>query len=203
MRLVLVSLACALLSGCLFKSATVSVRHFVLAPIPAEDSSSATKLHASVEIGFVKMPTYLLRDSLAVRKGANEIEFLENALWAERLDRCFEQTLAADVRQSLLSGNIHFADSAPDKGIVRIFINVHQFDVDTKGQGTLVARWRITAAEGNESLASGFTRLERTGAPPAGNPATIARIMSELTADFSHELMRSLSNSTKVTAVSP
>lgn len=203
MRLVLISLAGVLLSGCLLKTATVPARHFVLAPIPARDSTPAPKGPAAVEIGFVKMPAYLLRDSLAVRNGSNEIEYLENALWAERLDQCFQRTLAADLRQSLSSGNIRFAEMDRNQEIVRIFIDVHQFDVDTKGHGTLVAQWRITAADGNESLASGFTTLDRTGVSPRGNPETIARTMSELTAEFSHELTRSLSSSAKVTAVSP
>src|SRR5207245_4930506 len=99
--------------------------------------------------------------------------------------------------------SIHFADSERNRQTVKIIINVHRFDVDTKGRGTLVAQWRIAAPDGARSLTSGYTSLDRTGVSPRGNPAAIARTMSELTADFSSELTRSLSDSAKATAVLP
>ncbi len=177
-------------------------RHFVLAPIPPDESGPAPKEHASVEIGFVKMPAYLLRDSIAVRNGLNEIEYLENALWAERLDQSFQRALMADLSGSLPE-TIHFADSERNRQTVKIFIDVLRFDVDTKGRGTLVAQWRIAAPDGARSLTSGYTSLDRTGVSPRGNPAAIARTMSELTAEFSNELTRSLKGSAKAGAILP
>ena len=202
MRLAFVLLSAVLLSGCLLKTATVPARHFILAPISADQSSPTPKEHFQVEIGFVKMPAYVLRDSMAVRNGTNEIEYLENALWAERLDQSFQRALMADLYGSLPE-TIHFADSERNRETVKIFINVHRFDVDTKGRGTLVAQWRIAASDGAQSLTSGYTSLDRTGVSPRGNPAAIARTMSELTADFSSELTRSLSGSARTAAGSP
>ncbi len=195
------SLCTVLLSGCLFKTATEPARHFVLVPTPADESSPAPK-HFPVEIGLVKMPAYLLRDSIAVRNGANEIEYLENALWAERLDQSFQRALAADMYRSRSATN-HFPEAERKRQRVRILVTVDQFDVDTNGRGTLVAQWRIAASDGNEPVTSGYTSLARTGGSPRGNPAAIARTMSELTADFSSELTRSLSGSARTTAVSP
>ena len=202
LRFAFVLLSAVLLSGCLLKTATVPARHFVLAPIPPDESGPAPKEHASVEIGFVKMPAYVLRDSMAVRNGTNEIEYLENALWAERLDQPFRRAVMADLYGSLPE-TIHFADSERIGQTVKIFINVDRFDVDTKGRGTLVAQWRIAASDGARSLTSGYTSLDRTGVSPRGNPAAIARTMSELTADFSSELTRSLSGSARTAAGSP
>ena len=203
LRLVSASLSGVLLSGCLLKTATVPPHHFVLAPIPTDELSPAPKDPLSVEIGFVKMPAYLLRDSIAVRNGANEIKYLENALWGERLDQSFQRALRADFYWSLRSDPVHFAKAEGNRKGVKIFITVHQFDVDTNGRGTLVAQWRITASDGNEPVTSGYTSLARTGGSPRGNPAVIARTMSELTADFSSELTRSLSGSARAAAVSP
>jgi hypothetical protein len=120
------------------------------------------------------MPAYLLRDSIAVRNGANEIEYLENALWAERLDQSFQRALMADLNGSPPSDTIHFAETDRKKEIVRIFINVQQFDVDTEGHGTLIAQWRIAASDRNESLRSGQASLARTGVFSRRDPATIA-----------------------------
>jgi uncharacterized lipoprotein YmbA len=181
-RLLIGSLASLLLSGCLLRTATAPARHFVLAPIPA-DGSIPVPQDLTLEIGSVKMPAYLLRDSMAVRNGANEIEFLENARWAERLDHCFQRTLLADLCGSGRSSD-HNAKS------VRIFIDVDQFDVDTLGHGRLVAQWRIAALDGAGSLQAGHVSLSRTGVPPRGDPAAMARTMSELTDEFSRELTR-------------
>ena len=201
LRLVVASFSGVLLTGCLLKTATVPARHFVLAPIPPDESGPTPKEYGSIEIGFVKMPAYLLRDSIAVRNGLNEIEYLENALWAERLDQSFQRALMADLYGSLPE-TIHFADSERNRQTVKIFIDVHRFDVDTKGRGTLVAQWRIAAPAGNE-LISDHTSLARTGRPPRGDPAAIAATMSELTAEFSNELARSLKRSAKAGAILP
>jgi uncharacterized lipoprotein YmbA len=136
-----------LLTGCLFKSSTVPVRHFILAPISTNGPAPAATEPLSVGIGFVKMPSYLLRDSLTVRTGDNEIEKLEGALWGERLDQCFERALAANLSWLLSSENIYSTDWDRGHLMFRVFINVEQFDVDTQGHGTLIANWRITAPD--------------------------------------------------------
>jgi uncharacterized lipoprotein YmbA len=185
----------AFLSGCMFRPVTVSTRHFTLAPIPTGEprragSSGAENL--SVGIGFVKMPSYLLRNSMAVRNGANEIQYLENALWSERLDESFQHDLAANLADLLPSESIYLTDWDHNQVIVAVYISVQQFDVDTSGRGTLIAQWRITAPGGAVPLKSGRTRLERTGASPRGKPEVIAKTLSDLTDQFSRELAQSI-----------
>src|SRR5258706_2923487 len=121
LRLVIASFSGVLLTGCLLKTATVPARHFVLAPIPPDESGPAPKEHASVEIGFVKMPAYLLRDSIAGRNGLNEIEYLENALWAERLGQSFQRALMA-YPYARLPAKHPFADSDRNWQTVKRFI---------------------------------------------------------------------------------
>src|SRR5262245_61185918 len=105
-----VTFAALFLTGCLLRTATVSPRHFVLAPMPANESNRAPNSHLSVEIGFVKMPAYLLRDSIAVRTGPNEIQYLEDSLWAERLDKSFQRALVANLSHAFPSAEIQPAD---------------------------------------------------------------------------------------------
>lgn len=194
-----IALTCTLLTGCMFKRTADSPRHFVLAPIPANNAAPAgpTTRHLSIEITFVKMPSQLLRDSLAVRTGENEIEYLENALWADRLDHSFERTLAVNLSRLLSSDSIYLADWQRGKATARVSVNVEQFEVDTHGNGTLIAQWRITAPENEEPLKSGVTRLARKGAVPSGKPEVIATTLSELEADFSRELAQSIRESTQ------
>ena len=198
-RLVSMAITAMFLTGCLLKTATVPTRHFVLAPISTNEPAPSSTEHLSVRIGFVKMPSYLLRSSIAVRNGANEIEYLDEAQWAERLDQSFQRTLAANLSCLLPSDKICPADWGRDQARAKLSIEVEQFDVDARGRGTLIAQWRITAPDSDTPLNSGQARLSRTSAAPHGNPQVIATTLSDLAAEFSRNLAQSIRESTKST----
>ena len=171
-------------TGCLFKTSTVQTRHFLLAPIPASAPASAPTEHSSLEIVIVKMPAYLLRDSVVVRTSPNEIKYLDEIQWGERLDHGFQRTIAANLSQ-LLASDVRTQINP------KIFITVEQSDVDTNGAGTLIAQWRVTFGDRTPTK-SGQARLTRSGAPPRGNPEVIATTLSTLTAEFSKELAKAI-----------
>jgi uncharacterized lipoprotein YmbA len=191
----LVCAAALLVSGCFLKPVTVSTRHFVLAPIPASEHAAAAAAPLSVGVGFVKMPEYLLSDAMAVRKGPGEIEYLEDALWAERLNRGFQRTLAADLSILLPSNRVYLSAWERDQVMVALFVRVEQFDVDSHGQGALLASWRLSDPRSEKLLKSGEIRLARTGASPRGHPEAIAATLSALTADLSRQLVPAIHES--------
>ena len=86
-RLAFLAVISVAMSGCLFRPVTVSTRHFVLSPISTNEPVQVVAEPFSIGIGLVRIPAYLMRDSIAIRNGSNEIEYLEDALWAERLDQ--------------------------------------------------------------------------------------------------------------------
>jgi uncharacterized lipoprotein YmbA len=186
-----------LLTGCLFRKSPVTVRHFILSPITTNEPQTAATEHLSVGIGVVKMPSYLLRDSLAVRNGDNEIQYLEGAQWGERLDQSFQRTVAANLSRLLSSDRVYSTDWARNQVLLRVFINVQQFEVDTKGHGTLVAHWRITSAGTDTPLKNGTARMDRVGNSPHGNPGVIAVTLSDLTSEFSRDLAQSIRENAK------
>ena len=185
-----------LLSGCLFKKTTVHVRHFILSPTATNEPVATEPL--SVGLAGVKMPAYLLRDSLSIRDGGTEVEFLEDARWGERLDLSFQRAVAANLAQLLPGGNVYSTEWIRSQVMARVSINVQQFDVDARGQGTLIVRWRITGPDNDTPLKSDTTRYERTGPSPRGNPEAIAATLSELTAEFSRELARAIHETSKI-----
>jgi uncharacterized lipoprotein YmbA len=194
------ALVSALHSGCMFKPVSVSTRHFNLAPIPTSEPRPVAQTaseHLSVGIGFVKMPSYLLRNSMAVRNNANEVEYLENAVWCERLDESFQRDLAANLAELLHSDSIYLTDWPHDRVMAAVSVSVQQFDVDISGRGTLIAQWRITAPGSDAPLMSGRTRLERNGASPRGKPDVIAKTLSELATQFSRDLAQSIREASK------
>ena len=195
LRFVFVAVAGVLLTGCLLRRTTDSTRYFVLSPISTNEPSAAQTERFSVEIGFVKMPSYLLRNSIAVRNGDNEIQYLEDARWGERLDQNFQRTLAANLSRLLPSDRVYPSDSGHDQVAVRVSVNVQQFDLDTRGCGTLIAHWRILAADNDKPLKNGQARLVQSGALPRGHPEIIAKTLSDLTTEFSRELAKEIRES--------
>lgn len=168
-----------LLSGCLIKPKTVAPREFLLSPASATQVPANTE-PMRVEVGLVKMPSYLTSRSMTVRKGPNEIANVDTAYWADRLDLLFRQTLTENLSHDLDLNQI----SQP----VHISVDIQQFDVDAHGQGTLLARWRLSSVYDGKLLKTADTHLTCRGASPHDNPQAIASTLSALTAQFSHQL---------------
>ena len=66
-RIVVASVLCAGLCGCLFKPATVVTRRFVLTAV-TQETRTGDGSQVAIGLGRVTMPDYLLRDSMVVRK---------------------------------------------------------------------------------------------------------------------------------------
>jgi uncharacterized lipoprotein YmbA len=132
---------------------------------------------------------------MVVRKNAQEVDYLETALWAERLDQSFRHTLAENLSLLLGSNPAHVCASEHDGVVLRVSVNVQQFDVDTEGRGTLLAVWRLTAATVDKPIRSGQARFTRCGPSPRGNPQVIAATLSVLHAEFSRDLAQALQGS--------
>jgi uncharacterized lipoprotein YmbA len=149
------------------------------------------------------MPTQLLRNSIAVHNGTNEIEYLENALWADRLDHCLERTLAVNLSRLLSSDGIYLDDWRREGVTVRMSVQLQEFEVDTQGKGTLIAQWRISAPGKELPYKTGVSRLARNGTSPRGKPEAIVTTLSDLAADFSRDLAQSVRESLPAAVSSP
>jgi uncharacterized protein len=174
---VLICSAGLLCSSCL-KTKPVIARTFVLSPTTTAASSNVT---TSVEVA-VKMPSYLQRSAMAVRKDGNEIVYLETAQWADRLDQLLRQTLTQDL-------SVMLSTHPPQQG-VRVALDVQRFDVDTQGRGTLLATWRIIRTSDLKLLKSGEAHFSITGRAADKDPQAIAETMSTLVTRLSEQLAR-------------
>jgi uncharacterized lipoprotein YmbA len=146
----------------------------------------------AVGVGLVKIPAYLFNTSLAVRKGTNEIEYLQSAIWAERLDTGLQRVLAANLAVVLPTDRIHLSAWQKDEVAAEVYVTIEQFDVDTSGGGVLIARWRILSPGGDKILTAGTSRLSRQGPPPGAGASGAITTLSELVADFSRRLAQAL-----------
>jgi len=175
---------CLTAAGC-FSPHTVATRHFILEPVPATNTAS-TGLRLGV--GVVRMPDYLMSSSLAVRKSAGEVGYLDTAMWAERLDSGFARVLAADLSAMIPTDQVRLGAWRAEDVALEVHVTVEQFDVDQSGKGTLVAWWRITAPGGSKLLKSGEVRLTKAGKSPGSDPQNIAATLSDLAAELSSTL---------------
>jgi uncharacterized lipoprotein YmbA len=191
LRSLLAGAACLCLSGCLnLKPAQSTARYFVLSPIPGAPAPAATPL--AVGVGQVKLPSYLFKDSLAVRKGTNEVEYLEAAVWAEALNSGFQRVLAANLATLLATDQIRLSAWRREDVTLEVYVTVEQFDTDTSGRGVLVAWWRIMSPGGATLLKAGQFRASRQGAAPQAKPQGATATLSELLADLSRELAEAM-----------
>ena len=178
------------LCSCSFlKPAKSTTRYYVLTPLAAAQTGSGS---LAVGLGQVKLPAYLFNTSLAVRKGTNEVEYLDSALWAERLDASFQRVLAADLAVVLPTQQVRLSAWQGDDVAAEVYVTIEQFDVDNGGQGVLVARWRILSPGGEKVMNSGGSRLSRQGPPPDGGASGAVATLSELVADLSRQLAQAL-----------
>jgi uncharacterized lipoprotein YmbA len=195
-RIAALTLAVALgagLTGCgILKPAESTARYFVLKPLPSNGPGPVAFNSVAVGLGQVKLPAYLFNTSLAISKGTNEIEYLPSAFWAERLDTGFQRVLAADLAAILPAEQVRLSSWQSEDVTAEVQVTVEQFDVDAKGQGVLVAQWRILSPGGEKILKAGGSRLSRQGPPPGTSPSGAVATLSELVADLSRQLAQSL-----------
>jgi uncharacterized lipoprotein YmbA len=185
------------LAGCSFlKPAQSTARYFVLSPAAATLSAPAASNALAVGLGQVKLPAYLFETSFAVRKATNEIEYLPSALWAERMDTGFQRVLAANLATLLPSDHIHLSAWQKDAVAAEVYVILHQFDVDSTGQGVLVAQWRILSPGGEKTLKLGTSRLSRQGPSPDAGASGPVATLSQLVTDFSRQLAQALQEAT-------
>jgi uncharacterized lipoprotein YmbA len=190
--------ACACLTGCFgfLKPAHDTARHFVLTPLPAAGTANAAPGPLGVGVGQVKIPTYLLNSSLAVRNGTNEIDYLPEVLWAERLDAGIPRVLAANLGFLLPTDQIRLPVWRSEEVAAEIYVTIEQFDVNTSGQAVLVARWRILSPGEEKILRTGESRLSRQGPSPDANQSGAIATLSDLIADLSRQLAQALKETT-------
>jgi uncharacterized lipoprotein YmbA len=140
----------------------------------------------------VKTPEYLSTRTFAMRRGSNEIVYLESAEWAEPLNMALQRVLAANLGTLIPTHQIRLSLWPPETVTVEVEVSVEQFDVDSHGEGVLKAWWRVLAPGPDKVLGSGRFSASRKGPPPNTNPQGAAASMSSLAADLAQTLAQAI-----------
>ena len=174
--------------GCLnLKPARQTARYFVLSPITtAPTSTPETKLPV-VGVGLVKIPDYLFKNTMAVRKSTNEVSYLLMDIWAERLNLGIQRVLAANL-SALVPAEIRLSDWRSTDVTVGVHVAIEQFDVSNRGEGVLVAWWRVVSPGGDQTLKSGQFRATLAGPAPYDDPQGATATLSKLAGQLSEQI---------------
>jgi len=143
-------------------------------------------------MGQVKLPAYLFSTSLAVRQGTNEIAYLPAAFWGERLDTGLQRVLAANLATLLPTDQIRLSAWQSGDVSVEVYVAIERFEVDARGQGVLVAWWRILSPGGEKTVKAGECRLARQGPAPDTDPSGAVATLSQLVADLSRQIAQAI-----------
>ncbi len=193
-RLLLALALTVSLTGCFgfLKPATPTARHFVLSTLPAAEPAAVPGGGVALGVGQVKLAAYLFNTSFAVRKGTNEIDYLPNTFWAERLDTGLQRVLAANLATLIPTDQLRISAWETADVAAEVYVAVDRFDVDTGGNGTIVAWWRVLSPGGEKTLKAGQCRLTRQGPPPGTNPSGAVATLSELAADMCRQVAQAV-----------
>jgi len=201
-RLLLALAVSVSLTGCFgfLKPAKPTARHFVLSALPAAEPAVPASGAVAVGVGPVTLAAYLFNTSLAVRQGTNEIDYLPSTLWAERLDTGLQRVLAANLAVLVPTDQIRLSAWQNADVAAEVYVAVERFDVDARGQGTIVAWWRILSPGGEKTLKAGECRLTRQGPAPDANPSGAVTTLSDLAADMSRQVAQALKETVPASA---
>lgn len=177
------------LTGCSFlKPSGVAPRLYVLSAMPAGPRVATPGEPRTVGIGYVHLPDYLLTRSIATRQGNNEIVYLQNARWAERLDRGLQRTLGANLASMHPEFQVRFSAWRPQEVSDEVHVAVDRLEVNAEGTCVLEASWRISASGGEGVRKAERFSATRQAADPHSNPDAAIQSFNMLVAELSEAI---------------
>ena len=134
-----------LLSGCMRDSRPVQF-YMLNADSGVADTArvSAASQGRVIGLGPIRIPEYLNRPQMIVAIADNQYRLSEDHRWAERLDQNISLALfKALPRQIGTDRIVRFPWSQRQVIDYQVSIDILEFNVDSNGQGRLIAQWSI------------------------------------------------------------
>jgi uncharacterized lipoprotein YmbA len=150
----------AVLAGC---AAAPPSRFYVLSPMPAEATASATGHGPAVGVGPVSIPGYLDRPRIALRRGTYELHYSETDRWAEDLPKNIADVIAQNLALLIPTDNVYlFPWSRQATLDYQVTAELLRFDADPNGKVVLSAYWKLYREGSHDPLTAKKTRITET-----------------------------------------
>jgi uncharacterized lipoprotein YmbA len=143
-------LSAVLLLSC---SGSKPSRYYLLSemtePEPVKDKQNELR----IGIGPVRFPEYLKRPQIGYYVGDNQLSYAEYDRWAEPIDLNFMRVLSDNLSGLLGTNTIYtYPFIAASELDYQLVLDVHEFEMSTKGDVRLSVQWQIVDASDQQSL---------------------------------------------------
>lgn len=141
------SLVIMVMSGC---SSSPKESFYTLRAVAERDPTISTSASSWVNVGPVSVPELVDRPQVVLTNNDNQVEILEQTLWAATLQSIIGQVIAGNLTQ--LTGNpkiaLYSKDTMADADY-QVAIDVLRFDSVLGSAASLDAKWVIRTADGH------------------------------------------------------
>jgi uncharacterized protein len=173
-----------------------SSRFFTLTAIAQPGSvttrASSNPAGVSIGIGPIRLPGYLDRQEIVTRVSQNRIDLSEYDRWAERLETNFTRVLAQNLSVLLNTDQLVFYPwELNRKPNYQVTIEMLRFELNTRGEVQLSARWEILDTNKRTQLQTGESGITRQ--PTAQSTDASVAALSEALGDLSREIANAVS----------
>lgn len=184
----LLCLACCLLSACSNKSD--SVKYYLLEapanPLPGkrgEDPAAAV-----IGLGPVTFPDYLARSQVVIRGNSTEVSILNGHRWAEPLEENFIRVLTQNLLSLNTDSRIIVYPSRQWSQVRRqVLVDVNRFDSDSQGRTILEAQLTLIQTKDPANAVSHSSRLILENST-AENYAGMVKLMGRLVYQLAEQI---------------
>lgn len=179
---VLLAVAALGWTGCINLEPSVDkTRYFVLSH--AEAGASPQQVKASddslgVGVGPVGLPSFF-RNHMVVRMNNNELKYLRNYQWAERLDKGIQRVIAVRLRQDLQTENVLLDSWQRGEVQYEVYVTFPRLEVTQSGEVTMEALWQVLPPGDSALIHAQNSIFQKQGQPPETNPESTVGLFSE------------------------
>jgi len=185
-------LSVLLISGCLGRSSP-EVTYYSLLTMEQLGETQAIAFLSDVKLGVgpVTIPDSLKRSQVVSRSHGNQYAFDEFNRWAGGLEMDLASVLGDNLGALLGVENVGFFPWMHHfKPTYRIVIDIVRLDGSLDGEAVLSARWAVSGADGNESLAGGKSDYRQT--LDDASYAALIKAESQLIVSLSREIANNI-----------
>lgn len=158
-------LACVMLGAC---ASTSTESFYTLNPsatTPAASAASAPAANTAsgigIAVGPVRVPEIVDRSQLVVRRGATQVDLLEQHRWAQPLRAEIAQAIASGLRGHLPGARVALdRDAAAQNAQIRVAVDISRFDAVPGDAVVVQALWSIRSTTPQAPLAGQSTSRE-------------------------------------------
>lgn len=192
------------LSACMGTRPVTPTRYYLINPADYEaplSSDGGSQPVPVVEITALRLPRYLEKPQIVVRKSRNQMEMAEYHQWGGNLRKNLMRTLSANLAFLLDTPHVTMAPfHAPMAPDARVAVEILGFEADETGQVRLSVQWRLSGGrEGTPPLAR-LSTFEGPAPAASGMMDRIVGDMENLWGRFARELAEEILNRSSGTA---